>query len=231
VRLDGGEIFMKTWNDDNPKASLMKRKRAAIVDAARQAFLEGGYAQTSMDRIAAAAGVSIKTVYRHFENKDDLFSAVMQAACSREGVEGPDGEGQEQAPSPERPWFSKPPRIALAMAGVEYLQHALSKEQLALYRVVTRDAHRFPELGRRYREQAVERRNALFARYLDRWAASERWKVSDGRSAANTFAGLLRADLFEDALHGLHDFDESEISAHARRAAAHMLILLKAGGL
>jgi hypothetical protein len=96
---------------------------------------------------------------------------------------------------------------------------------------VTGDAHRFPELGRRYREDAVERRNGLFARYLDRWAASERWKVRDGRSAANTFAGLLRADLFEDALRGLHDFDESESSAHARGAAAHMLILLKAGGL
>jgi hypothetical protein len=42
---------------------------------------------------------------------------------------------------------------------------------------------------------------------------------------------LLRAELFEDALHGLREFDESEISAHARRAAANMLILLKAGGL
>jgi AcrR family transcriptional regulator len=222
---------MRTWKDDNPKASLMKRKRAAIVSAARQAFLEGGYARTSMDRIAAAAGVSIKTVYRHFENKDDLFSAVMQAACSPGGFEGPDGGEQEQAPSPERPWFSKPPRTALAMAGVEYLQHALSKEHLDLYRVVTRDAHRFPELGRRYREEVIERRNALFARYLDRWAASEKWKLRDGGHAANTFAGLLRAGLFEDALHGLHDFDESEISAHARRAAGNMLILLKGGGL
>src|ERR1700681_1120502 len=126
---------MKTWTADNPKASLMKRKRGAIVDAARQAFLENGYAQTSMDRIAAEAGVSIKTVYRHFENKDDLFGAVMQAACGPGGLEELDGGGQERAPSPERPWFSKPPRTALAMAGVEYLQHALSREQLALYRV------------------------------------------------------------------------------------------------
>jgi TetR/AcrR family transcriptional repressor of mexJK operon len=117
------------------------------------------------------------------------------------------------------------------MAGVEYLRHALSKEQLALYRVVTRDAHRFPELGRRYREEVIERRNALFARYLDRWAASEKWKVRDRRRAANAFVGLLRANLFEDALHGLHDFDESEISAHARWAAANMLTLLKAGDL
>lgn len=222
---------MKTWADDNPKASLMGRKRAAIVEAARQAFLESGYAQTSMDRIAAAAGVSIKTVYRHFENKDDLFSAVMQAACNPEGSDDLDGEPQGPTPPPERPWFSQPPRVALAAAGVDYLQHALSKEQLALYRVVTRDAHRFPELGRRYREQVVEQRNAFFARYLDRWAPVQKWKVRDSRGAANTFAGLLRGGLFDDALHGLREPSESEISAHARSAAASMQILLKAGVL
>ena len=55
----------------------MERKRAAIVDAARQLFLAHGYAQTSMDRVAENAEVAITTVYRHFNNKDDLFSAVM----------------------------------------------------------------------------------------------------------------------------------------------------------
>jgi AcrR family transcriptional regulator len=222
---------MKTWTSDNPKASLMKRKRGAIVDAARQAFLDNGFAQTSMDCIAATASVSIKTVYRHFENKDDLFSAVMQAACSPDGFDELKGKKQDPAPLLERPWFSKPPRTALVMAGIEYLQHTLSKEQLALYRVVTQDAHRFPELGRRYREEVVERRSALFSHYLDRWTAVEKWKVKDGRHAANTFVGLLRANLFEEALHGLHNFDPSEISAHARLAAANMLILLKAGQL
>jgi AcrR family transcriptional regulator len=221
---------MKIWKDDDPKASLMKRKRAAIVEAARHAFLESGYAQTSMDRIATAAGVGIKTVYRHFENKDDLFSAVMHAACTPGGFDALEGEDQ-QASSPDRPWFSKPPRTALVMAGVEYLQHALSQDQLDLYRVVTRDALRFPELGRRYREQVIESRNALFAHYLGLWSAHEKWKVKDGRRAANTFAALLRAGLFEDALHGVHEFGEPEIAAHARLAAANMLVLLKAGGL
>ena len=40
----------------------MERKRAAIVAAARQAFLENGYAQASMDRIAESAEVSVKTI-------------------------------------------------------------------------------------------------------------------------------------------------------------------------
>ena len=222
---------MRIWAADNPKASLMQRKRVAIVDAARHAFLETGYAQTSMDSIATAAGVSVKTVYRHFDNKDDLFSAVMQAACSANGFGDLDDGQQVPAQQPERPWFSKPPRVAFVAAGVDYLQHVLSKEQLALYRVVTRDAHRFPDLGRRYREEVVEQRNAFLVRYLDRWAPSEKWKIKDSRRAANTFASLLRAGIFEDALHGIHEPTEAEIATHARMAAHSMQVLLKAGAL
>jgi TetR/AcrR family transcriptional repressor of mexJK operon len=216
---------VKNWSSDNPKASLMKRKRSAIVHAARKSFLEGGYAKTSMDAIAQAAGVGIKTVYRHFDNKDDLFSAVMHAACDPASFDELSGKGQ-QAVEPEKTWFAKPPRAALVLAGIEYLQHALSKEQLDLYRVVTQDSHLFPELGKRYREQVIERRNEVFARYLDRWAASQKWKVKDKRGAANMFTALLRAGVFEDALHGLRKFSEADIAAYARLAAARMLVLL-----
>lgn len=220
---------MRTWSIDNPKASLMGRKRLAIVSAARQAFLEGGYAKTSMDSIAKAAGVGIKTLYRHFENKDDLFSAVMQAACNPEAFDEISGEWKEQTVEPERPWFSKPPRAALVAAGIEYLQHVLSDEQLALYRVVTQDAHSFPELGRRYREQVVERSSDVFIHYLTRWIPAEGWKIRDKRGAAQVFTALLRVGVFEEVLHGLQRFSYSEIANHARRAAANMLVLLKSG--
>ncbi|MRN54703.1 TetR/AcrR family transcriptional regulator C-terminal domain-containing protein [Paenibacillus monticola] len=117
------------------------------------------------------------------------------------------------------------------MAGIDYLQHALMKEQLALYRVVTQDAHRFPGLGSIYREEVLQRRNDIFTCYLIRWAEVEHWEIKDTRRAAVTFAALQLADIFEDALHGLHTPDSSEISARATFAADNMLILLKAGVL
>jgi AcrR family transcriptional regulator len=209
----------------------MSRKRLAIVRAAREAFLEGGYANTSMDSIAKAAEVGIKTLYRHFENKDDLFSAVMQAACNPEAFDEVSGEWKQLADEPERPWMSKPPRTALVAAGIEYLQHVLSDEQLALYRVVTQDAHTFPELGRRYREQVIERAHDVFARYLTRWISAEKWKVKDKREAASAFTALLRAGVFEEALHGLRRLSDSEIAAQARGAAAKMLVLLNSRSL
>jgi AcrR family transcriptional regulator len=57
----------------------MERKRTAIVAAAQETSLQGGYSQASMDGIADAAGVSVKTIYGHFKDKKELFSAVMHA--------------------------------------------------------------------------------------------------------------------------------------------------------
>lgn len=56
---------------------LTDRKRAAILSAAVAEFRELGFAGTSMDRIAATAGVSKRTVYNHFASKDELFAAIL----------------------------------------------------------------------------------------------------------------------------------------------------------
>ena len=49
---------------------LTDRKRAAILEAAVAEFRQSGYETTSMDRIAAQAGVSKRTVYNHFPDLD-----------------------------------------------------------------------------------------------------------------------------------------------------------------
>jgi len=56
---------------------LTDRKRQAIVQAAIQAFRDQGFDATSMDRIAADAGVSKRTVYNHFPSKDALFAEIL----------------------------------------------------------------------------------------------------------------------------------------------------------
>jgi TetR/AcrR family transcriptional repressor of mexJK operon len=52
-------------------------KRDAILDAARDAFSGADYGETSVDVIAARAGVSKRTVYDHFGGKEALFGAVL----------------------------------------------------------------------------------------------------------------------------------------------------------
>src|SRR6201991_1278195 len=60
-----------------PILRLTDRKRAAVIGAAIEEFLAAGFDATSMDRIAARAGVSKRTVYNHFPSKEALFAAIL----------------------------------------------------------------------------------------------------------------------------------------------------------
>jgi AcrR family transcriptional regulator len=220
---------MKQWSEENPKAALMEQKRTAIVTAARRAFLDGGYSQTAMDGIAEAAEVSVKTIYRHFENKDELFSAVMQAVCGDNGI--PTTDQNAAALTLRYPWFNDASVHGLTAGGIEYLNHVLSDEQLSVYRMVTRDAHRFPELGRRYHGEVVSGRTEIFVKYVDHCARANNWKIKSPRKAGNLFEALLRAGLFEEALHGIRRRKRAEIVAHARSAATVMWKLMQANTL
>ncbi|WP_062228956.1 TetR family transcriptional regulator [Aureimonas frigidaquae] len=54
--------------------------REAILDAAETVFFERGVSQTSLNQIAAAAGVTRGAIYWHFSNKSDLFRAMCDRA-------------------------------------------------------------------------------------------------------------------------------------------------------
>lgn len=56
---------------------LTDRKHLAIVDAAIAEFRANGFEATSMDKIAATAAVSKRTVYNHFPSKDELFAEIL----------------------------------------------------------------------------------------------------------------------------------------------------------
>jgi TetR/AcrR family transcriptional repressor of mexJK operon len=53
-----------------------------MLDAARDRFLEDGYDRTSVDAVAAQAGVSKRTIYDHFVDKDGLFAGVVERASA-----------------------------------------------------------------------------------------------------------------------------------------------------
>jgi AcrR family transcriptional regulator len=60
-----------------------EERRASIMAAAARAFAHEGFAGTSMDDVAAEAGVTKLIVYRHFESKDDLYRAVLESISTR----------------------------------------------------------------------------------------------------------------------------------------------------
>jgi AcrR family transcriptional regulator len=58
-------------------------RREQILAAATQAFARSGFAATSLDDIAAEAGISRVILYRHFDSKSDLYRAVLDRVCAR----------------------------------------------------------------------------------------------------------------------------------------------------
>jgi AcrR family transcriptional regulator len=53
--------------------------RQLILDAAARVFAREAYASVTVESIAAAAGVTRSVLYRHFDNKDDLYRATVLA--------------------------------------------------------------------------------------------------------------------------------------------------------
>jgi AcrR family transcriptional regulator len=58
-------------------------RREQILAAATRAFARSGFAATSLDDVAAEAGISRVILYRHFESKADLYRAVLDRAFAR----------------------------------------------------------------------------------------------------------------------------------------------------
>ena len=203
---------------------MIAEKDRAIILAAQENFLRDGFAGASMDAIAVSAGVSVKTIYSHFSNKDQLFSKVMAGACTDNLFTGdiPTEEVLQQRFA----WFSKATRQGLFEAGKAYLEHLLSAQEIALYRAVTRDAERFPELGRQYQETIARGRTGILTAYLRSVLRKRGRTVRDAVQHAASYEGLLRTNIFEEALHGLASVTPDALEKHAASASRRMWVLL-----
>jgi AcrR family transcriptional regulator len=114
--------------------ALLLRQR--ILDAATQLFLDHGYGSTSIEAVAARAGVSKRTFYDRFDDKQALFAAVVHGIIERirPGADVPLLEGATLS-------------AVLRHLARLMLQAALSPPAIALHRLVTGESMRFPELA------------------------------------------------------------------------------------
>lgn len=100
-------------------------KGQAILKAASELFLQQGYQGTSMEAVAAAAGVSKLTVYSHYKSKDELFAAAIASVCKSRL---PDLMFQLDA--------HEPLQARLVAIGLAILTLTSSQESIALYRLL-----------------------------------------------------------------------------------------------
>lgn len=72
-------------------------KRESIVSCARELFKQYGYKKVSMDEIALKSGVTKKTIYRYFHDKEELFQYFITEELSQMKEIFDEVENQESA--------------------------------------------------------------------------------------------------------------------------------------
>jgi TetR/AcrR family transcriptional repressor of mexJK operon len=185
------------------------RKRGAILEAATTQFLRNGYRGTSMDEIAALAGVSKQTVYKHFADKASLFSEIVTGTV--EEVADPVHD--------EVLMLQDGGDVEADLRGLarELLGMVMQPRILQLRRLVIGEAGRFPELGRTFYEQGPGRTIAALATVFERLAARGVLRLDDPPLAAAHFNWLVMAIPLNQAM--LLGEDQPLASAELNRYA------------
>ncbi|ENM5730466.1 TetR/AcrR family transcriptional regulator [Vibrio mimicus] len=62
---------------------LSEQKRLALIEAAKEEFIQFGFHAANMDRVCERAGTSKRTLYRHFVSKELLFIEVINALVAQ----------------------------------------------------------------------------------------------------------------------------------------------------
>ena len=166
-----------------PATARGQARRLAMIDAARDVFLEHGYERTTLDMVIANAGGSRRTLYECFGDKAGLFCAMVAAnteeLLSRLQALPADATG--------------PSHILKHIARV-FLDVVLSPEAIAIFRLMVAEGPKFPELGEAfYQEGPLRLRNHL-TQYLQRANDNGELVVNDANLAARQFFGLIKSD-------------------------------------
>ena len=132
-----------------PAGDRAARKRHAIVQAAREAFVREGFS-VGMDVIAAEAGVSKVTVYNHFGSKEALFLEIIGEALEQALGAAVEGATARLARREDL-------RDALVWTSRAWVEGMTHPDMVALRHLVVNEVRRFPELGAAWQKNGPSR--------------------------------------------------------------------------
>ncbi|CAI8752566.1 MULTISPECIES: TetR/AcrR family transcriptional regulator [Pseudomonas] len=159
---------------------LTDRKREAIIQAAIAEFRANGFEITSMDKIAATAGVSKRTVYNHFPSKEELFAEILNQLWARISAEQSVTYNRDQ-----------PLREQLRQMLQAKVQLMADENFLTLARVAIAATIHSPERAQNMIERMGEREEGLTV-WIRAAQADGRLKPVDPEFAAHQVQGLLK---------------------------------------
>jgi AcrR family transcriptional regulator len=164
-----------------PSRADALRLRGRILDVATELFLAQGYESTTIEAVAARAGISKRTFYHRFDDKPMLFAAVVHQII--EQIRPPAG-----VPLIEGATLRD---VLRRLAGM-ILHAALSPQALALHRLVLAESARFPELVRAVNgEGSTREATTLISDLLSRELRDSTLGAEDRAFAAEQFIFMV----------------------------------------
>ena len=205
----------------SPKRAGRLASGGAIRETAISLFLRKGYQGTSMDEIAAEAGVSKQTVYTHFADKEQLFTDLIRGntGVAEEFV-------QAMLPALQDPNDLEAELRALAR---RYVAAVIQPQVLQLRRLIAGEAGRFPDLACDYYERVPEAVTGALAERLRQLADQGLLRVDDATLAARHLAWLVLGIPLDRAMFCRNESDYSHEDLE-RFADAGVRVFLAAYG-
>src|SRR5262252_3025859 len=164
-------------------------KRRQILDGARAVFLSRGFDAASMGEIAKAAGVSKGTLYVYFENKEELFEAIVHEQCEvqAEGLFNLDPDDADV-------------EGVLTRLGNGFVGFLCQPQKASPLRTVIAIADRMPEIGKKFYETGPACGIAMLASYLKTQVDGGALVIEDCEVAAAQFIDACQSTLFKPVL-------------------------------
>ncbi|KPQ32934.1 MAG: TetR family transcriptional regulator [Porphyrobacter sp. HL-46] len=156
-------------------------KHRAIIDVAARHFFEDGYAATSIEQVAADAGVSKVTIYNQFGDKRALFTAAVECECEKMR-----GHFSIDA-MPAGPIHQRLIAIAEAMAAFLF-----RPEMIQFERRIAAETEHEPAIGEAFLAAGPRRMKDAFAAYLRRAVAAGELVIADAELAAEQFVSMCK---------------------------------------
>jgi TetR/AcrR family transcriptional repressor of mexJK operon len=203
------------------EAGRSARKRKAILEAATDVFLRGGYLGASMDEIAVLSRVSKQTIYKQFTSKEALFIEIVSGMTNRAA-----DVVHKEIPEPAS---GGDVAAYLRDYAVRQLTVVMTPGLMQLRRVVIGEANRFPELGQALYENGPGRAMAAMAAAFARLSDRGLLEIDDPAAAASHFNWLVMGEALNQAML-LGDQALPKPAAIRRHAAAAVRVFLAAYG-
>jgi len=200
--------------DEKRRVRRGETRRCEVAAVAQRIFLERGYGQTTMQAIAEAAGASKETLYRHFGNKEGLFTEIVRLR-SEKIAESLDEEILHHAP----------PREVLTGLGLKLLRKFANDDVLTFYGWVVAETPRAPEVGRIFYESGPSMLRQKLCDYLESMTEQNVLSCDKPMLATKLFLGAVIADAHMRAMTiGINDMlDEASIIEHVDAAVSMFL--------